>query len=698
VGRTVAPWLLALALLAPAVGCSESSEVAPGAGAARADAPSAGAQASQAEARPAPARRATRREPPLPAFEGWTLDQERLAVSSLLGRRTLFFLFNPDVREAEPVGRAVAAIAQQQQKHNFAVVGVAQGTDRESARAFLAELGIEAPAFDDQAGAFGARVGLRQPVGLLLVDAEGYMVQASGAPGMADDPAATMETLLREWLRLPPPGAEPAGTTERQKAPAFRAERLEGGEPFELASLAGRPAVLVFFLHTCPHCHTALEFFREELARLPEASRPKLLGISVVNQTIAVRDRLRQDGLDFFPVLLDGDGAIRAAYDTGLGVPVTFLIDEQGRIAARADGWREDRDPPLMRMRLAQLAGQPVPMLLHRTGYSGNEFCAVCHESEAETWELTNHARAFDTLVRHGVDRRDDCVGCHVVGWGHEGGYSLERPMRTLEDVGCETCHGRGGPHLSPGFAPNHDYEAACLTCHTPEHSLGFDYASFLPRVSHAANAAIAALPAEERARILAERRAPRKDLLPSDAEVVGSAACQSCHPGEHATWSEHAHAHSLRSLEAAGKAGDPECLACHTTAYGKPGGFPAGGVPADHPDLAVVGCESCHGPGGEHVKPDTPKIGTIVSLGDKCDSCVILQICGTCHDDANDPGFEYQVLEKIERQRHGTIEPGTGKPKPAPGAAMRLPSSTVTGALEEAFRSDTAPELGQAG
>ena len=31
--------------------------------------------------------------------------------------------------------------------------------------------------------------------------------------------------------------------------------------------------------------------------------------------------------------------------------------------------------------------------------------------------------------------------------------------------------------------------------------------------------------------------------------------------------------------------------------------------------------------------------------------------------DDANDAGFEFEVLEKIEKVRHGTIEAGTGKP-----------------------------------
>jgi hypothetical protein len=70
-------------------------------------------------------------------------------------------------------------------------------------------------------------------------------------------------------------------------------------------------------------------------------------------------------------------------------------------------------------------------------------------------------------------------------------------------------------------------------------------------------------------------------------------------------------------------------------------------------------------------------KLGSILSLGDKCDSCVILQICGSCHDDANDPGFEFEVEAKIEKQRHGSIEAGTGRPlkrgaRLAPSAADR--------------------------
>ena len=45
--------------------------------------------------------------------------------------------------------------------------------------------------------------------------------------------------------------------------------------------------------------------------------------------------------------LLDPDGAIRSAYGALAGVPVTFLIDGDGLIAARTEGWRTERDPPL---------------------------------------------------------------------------------------------------------------------------------------------------------------------------------------------------------------------------------------------------------------------------------------------------------------------------------------------------------------
>jgi hypothetical protein len=148
----------------------------------------------------------------------------------------------------------------------------------------------------------------------------------------------------------------------------------------------------------------------------------------------------------------------------------------------------------------------------------------------------------------------------------------------------------------------------------------------------------------------------------------VGSDACESCHAAEYSTWETGPHAHAVKTLQDADKADhskkseDADCLECHTTAYGKTGGFVPKQPIASQTDLARVGCESCHGPGGEHIGETAKRFGTILSLGDKCDSCVILKICGTCHDDANDPGFPFKVEERIDAQRHGTIEPAAAR------------------------------------
>jgi hypothetical protein len=328
-------------------------------------------------------------------------------------------------------------------------------------------------------------------------------------------------------------------------------------------------------------------------------------------------------------------------------------------------------------------------MLLHKTGYSGDAFCGVCHTTAADTHDFTSHAYAFDTLVKHGADHSAECVSCHVVGFGAPGGYTMAEPRPYLEGVGCETCHGRGGPHLSPQHVQDGNYEPVCVTCHDTKHSLGFEYATFLPKVSHAANAHLLSLSLEEKLDRIEALGGVRESILPSDAEFVGSEACQGCHPAEYETWAGNPHAQAGRTLAEKGKAGDAECLTCHTTGYGKPGGFPTGAGALAHPDLGRVGCESCHGPGGDHVPAEATRAGTIVSLTDKCGSCVILQICGGCHDDQNDPGFEFRVQEGIDRLRHGTIEPSNARGGQAfhrHGPADALPHTAVLGALEHAL------------
>ena len=169
----------------------------------------------------------------------------------------------------------------------------------------------------------------------------------------------------------------------------------------------GQPVVLIFFLHTCPHCHDFLEFMKE---RARDAARGQAAGARRRRadgpHDGGARAAARSDGLDFFPVVFDDDGKIRTAYGVFGGVPDVVLIDAAGPHRVAPSGLaRRARDAPLLRMRLARLAGAPVPMLLRKEGYSGNEACGVCHEAQHD--DLAAHRRtprAFDTLVRHGAD------------------------------------------------------------------------------------------------------------------------------------------------------------------------------------------------------------------------------------------------------------------------------------------------------
>lgn len=665
---------------------------------------SASTPAAAPAARPAAtaAAEAKRTERPLPAFEGVTLTGQHVTASSFLGKRVLLFLFNPEVPDATLVAKALVGLTRIQGSENFEIVGIAAGSDRSALEAFVKAKGIDYGVIDDPTGQIARKLGVPVPVALIAADAEGNVLFGMGQfPKEGPDPATAIESYVRQSLRLPETAA-PVETAlgEHPLAPVFHAERLDGGARFDLASLRGKPVILIFFLHTCPHCHHELKFLKQELSKIPEDKRPVLIGVSVLDHVTSVKTMLEQDGLDFFPVVLDSDYKIRTAYGALAGIPDTFLIESDGRVMARVRGWGNPQDEPLMRMRLAKLAGEPMPLLLSSTGYSGNEVCAVCHEGPAETWQLTSHAGAFATLVKHGADRDPECVSCHVVGGDEPGGYTTTPPTPQLENVGCEDCHGRGGPHQSPDLVQDGDFEPACAVCHNKKHSLGFSYAEFLPKVGCKSIAKLAKLPLAEKRRILEEQGRPRVPVLGSaNARIVGSAACQDCHKSEYAVWEKSPHARSSKSLETKKKTGEDACLKCHTTGFARPGGFPPGGTLAANPGLSNVGCEDCHGPGSEHTANDPPKRGTILSLGDKCKTCAILLVCGTCHDDANDPGFRFRVDAKVEAQKHGTIEAGTGKPK-SPGAASgeNAPAKdagasavneplTVVGALERSFR-----------
>ncbi len=162
--------------------------------------------------------------------------------------------------------------------------------------------------------------------------------------------------------------------------------------------------------------------------------------------------------------------------------------------------------------------------------------------------------------------------------------------------------------------------------------------------------------------------RSPHFNQVPANgvglkATFVGSKACQECHDHAFKIWAESAHAKATNTLEdlkhPSGRQYDPECMKCHTTGFEHPGGYhyPIANLAAWKPGppanvnpvqleqhntlMRGVGCESCHGPGSEHVnKPANKMIRDAMNPFRKLpqEKMVLLnRFCIQCHDSEND-------------------------------------------------------------
>lgn len=125
----------------------------------------------------------------------------------------------------------------------------------------------------------------------------------------------------------------------------------------------------------------------------------------------------------------------------------------------------------------------------------------------------------------------------------------------------------------------------------------------------------------------------------PTDENLyVGSMACRECHPEEYnnfVTYSKKSA--SFESIKKQMKHLTPQeiekCYPCHTTGYGKPGGFIS---QEETPHLKNAGCEVCHGPGALHVKTEAPE--AIIGHLSKKD-------CEICHISERVKVFKYKPL-----------------------------------------------------
>jgi hypothetical protein len=120
--------------------------------------------------------------------------------------------------------------------------------------------------------------------------------------------------------------------------------------------------------------------------------------------------------------------------------------------------------------------------------------------------------------------------------------------------------------------------------------------------------------------------------------EYVGSLACKPCHEEEYKSFMTYARkSNSFRSIERVRKGLTEEevkgCYHCHTTGYGKPGGFVS---PEKTPHLKNAGCEVCHGPGEFHVKTQNPR---------EIKRHLTKEDCEACHTEERVRAFRYKPM-----------------------------------------------------
>ncbi len=125
---------------------------------------------------------------------------------------------------------------------------------------------------------------------------------------------------------------------------------------------------------------------------------------------------------------------------------------------------------------------------------------------------------------------------------------------------------------------------------------------------------------------------------IAEEKTYVGSESCKDCHEQEYTNYLDYSKkAKSFESIKKMEKKLTPEeyqsCFECHTTGYGKSGGFIS---EEKTPHLKDAGCEVCHGPGSLHVDSEDPE---------EINREIDMENCNTCHSKDRIEAFDFKPL-----------------------------------------------------
>ena len=166
-------------------------------------------------------------------------------------------------------------------------------------------------------------------IGILIATGYSSLLASSRLAGMMPN--------LESLLKVSAPATAPsAGNSTFAPAPDVEFEALDG-KPVRLSSLRGRVVLLNFWATWCQPCRAEIPEFNA-LQRDLESKGLSVVGVSVspVDTSDSIRSFQKDIKQDY--TILRGAEEIGAKFGNGPGLPVTYILDREGRIRQKFIG------------------------------------------------------------------------------------------------------------------------------------------------------------------------------------------------------------------------------------------------------------------------------------------------------------------------------------------------------------------------
>jgi len=136
------------------------------------------------------------------------------------------------------------------------------------------------------------------------------------------------------WILLRPPAVNHKGGSALRPAPDFALTDLSGNR-VNLSAYRGKVVLLDFWATWCAPCKEEIPHFVDMQNRYGPRGF-QVIGISMDDDEKPVREFQQQFKMNY-PVAV-GSAKLAEQYGGVLGLPITFVIDPQGRIVSRHIG------------------------------------------------------------------------------------------------------------------------------------------------------------------------------------------------------------------------------------------------------------------------------------------------------------------------------------------------------------------------